>query len=150
MYFLLNFCKDNQFDYIAINVSSIEKLFDLASDILDSRDLYLFLFLDGTQIDDNEYLKTLRSWTQLLVCTSEQNQKIFNLLRREKTSGYIMSISVDVFMLVGKNWLKNYYNRSFEQFNSCCGVCWCCLRKKSILDEFEKKEFYTFNSHVNC
>ena len=49
-----------------------------------------------------------------------------------------MSISVDMFMLVEKNWLKNYYNRSFEQFNSCCGVCWCCLRKNSILDEFEK------------
>ena len=75
MYFLLNYCKDNQFDYVAINVSSIKKLFDLASDILDSRDLCLFLFVDGTQIDDNEYLKTLRSWTQLLVCTSEQNEK---------------------------------------------------------------------------
>lgn len=56
-------------------MSSIEKLFDLASDILDSRDLCLFLFVDVTQIDDNEYLKTLRSWTQLLVCTSVQKEK---------------------------------------------------------------------------
>ena len=50
-------------------------MFDLASDILNSRDLCLFLFVDGTQIDGNEYLKTLRSWTQLLVCTSEQKEK---------------------------------------------------------------------------
>ena len=77
------------------------------------------------------------------MCTSEQKEKF----RREKISGYIISISVDMFMLVGKNWLKNYYG-SFEQFNS--SVCWCCLRKKLILDEFEKKGFYTFNSHMNC
>ena len=57
--------------------------------------------------------------------------------------------SVEMFMLVGKNWLINYYQR-FEQFNSCCSDCWCCLRRKLILDEFEKKGFYTFNSHVNC
>ena len=56
-------------------MSSIKKLFDLASDILDSRDLCLFLFVDGTQIDKNEYLNSLRSWTQLLVCTSEEKEK---------------------------------------------------------------------------
>ena len=50
-----------------------------------------------------------------------------------------MSISVEMYMLVGRNWLKNQYISSFEQFHSCCGVCWCCKRKKSILDEFEKK-----------
>ena len=75
MYFLLNFCKDNHFDYVAINVNDIEKLFDLASDILDSKNLCLFLFVDETQIDENEYLKTLPAWTQLLVCTSAQKEK---------------------------------------------------------------------------
>ena len=75
MYFLLNFCKDNHFDYVAINVSDIEKLFGLAFDILDSRDLCLLLFVDGTQIADNEYLKTLPAWTQLLVWTSDQKEK---------------------------------------------------------------------------
>ena len=47
--------------------------------------------------------------------------------------------SVEMFMLVGKNWLINYYQH-FEQFNSCCSDCWCCLRRKLILDEFEKKK----------
>ena len=61
-----------------------------------------------------------------------------------------MSINLEMFIFVGKNWLKNYYDRSCEQFHSCCGVYWCCKRRKSILDEFEKNGFYTFNSHVNC
>ena len=39
-----------------------------------------------------------------------------------------MSISIDMFMLVGRNWLKNQYISSFEQ----------------------KKGFDAFNSHVNC
>ena len=70
MYFLLIFCRHNGFDDIAVNVTSLEKLFELASDILDipSQDVSLFLFLDGTLIDDNEYLKTLPVWSQLLIC----------------------------------------------------------------------------------
>ena len=58
---MLIFCGHNGFDNIAVNVTSLEKLLDLASDILDipSQDVSLFLFVDGTLIDDNEYLKTL-------------------------------------------------------------------------------------------
>ena len=58
---MLIFCGHNGFDNIAVNVTSLEKLLDLASDILDipSQDVLLFLFVDGTLIDDNEYLKTL-------------------------------------------------------------------------------------------
>ena len=55
-----------------------------------------------------------------------------------------------MFQLVGREWLKIYYLKSFEQLHNCCGVCWCCIRKKTILDEFEKKGFDTFNSHVKC
>ena len=51
-----------------------------------------------------------------------------------------MSISIDMFMLVGRNWLKNHYTKSFKEFSSCYGECWCCGRKKAILDEFEKKD----------
>ena len=58
---MLIFCGHNGFDNIAVNVTSLEKLLDLASDILDipSQGVSLFLFVDGTLIDDNEYLKTL-------------------------------------------------------------------------------------------
>ena len=32
-----------------------------------------------------------------------------------------MSLSVDMYMIVGREWLKNHYIKSFEQFPSCCG-----------------------------
>ena len=51
-----------------------------------------------------------------------------------------MSLTIDIYMLVGRDWLKNHYTKSFEEFNSCCGVCWCLVRRKSIQDEFEKKK----------
>ena len=53
-------------------------------------------------------------------------------------------------LLVGKNRLKNHYTKSFKELSSCCGECWCCRRKRAIVDEFEKKGFETFNSNVNC
>ena len=70
MYFVLIFCVRNGSDDISVDVTSLEKLLDLASDILDipSQDISLFLFVDETLIDDNEYLKTLPAWTQLLIC----------------------------------------------------------------------------------
>ena len=70
MYFVLIFCGCNGSDDISVNVTSLEKILDLASDILDipSQDISLFLFVDRTLIDDKEYLKTLPAWTQLLIC----------------------------------------------------------------------------------
>ena len=62
-----------------------------------------------------------------------------------------MSLTIDMYMLVGRDWLKNHYTKSFEEFNSCCGVCWCLVRRKSIQDEFEKKKgFEIFNSRIIC
>ena len=78
MYFLLIFCGPNGFDDTAVNVTSLEKLLDLASDILDipSQDVSLFLFVDGTLIDDNEYLKTLPVWSQLLICKPFKKKRL--------------------------------------------------------------------------
>ena len=59
-----------------------------------------------------------------------------------------MASNVEMFMIVGKKYLEEYFNSSFMQFENCCGVCWCCFKRKSILDEFEKKGFKTFNSSV--
>ena len=72
------FCGENGFDDIAVNVTNLEKLLDLASDILDipSQDIFLFLFVDGTLIDTNEYLETLPAWTQLFICKPSQKEKI--------------------------------------------------------------------------
>ena len=58
-------------------------------------------------------------------------------------------MSITLFQVVGRKWIKNYYQKSFVEFHDCCGFCWHCVRMKTILDELVKKGFYTFNSHVN-
>ena len=77
MYFWLFFCGENGFDVIAVNVTNLRKLLDLASDISDipSQNIFLFLFVDGTLIDSNEYLETLPAWTQLFICKPSQKEK---------------------------------------------------------------------------
>ena len=61
-----------------------------------------------------------------------------------------MACNVEMFMIVSRKYLEEYFkiNSSFMQFEICCGVCWCCFKRKSILDELEKKGFKTFNSSV--
>ena len=78
MYFLLIFCAQNGFHDIAVNVTCLERLLDLASDILDtpSQDISLFLFVDGTLIDDNDYLETFPFWSQLLICKPCQKERL--------------------------------------------------------------------------
>lgn len=77
------FCCENGFDDIAINVTSFEKLLELASDILDisPQDISVFLFEDGTLIDNNDYLETLPAWTPLFICKPTQKEKPFNIKR---------------------------------------------------------------------
>ena len=53
-----------------------------------------------------------------------------------------------MYKIVDKKYLGEYYSVSFKMFENCCGVCWCCIREKPILDEFLKKGFNSFNSDV--
>ena len=78
MYFLLNFIGNDGFEDIAVNVANLEKLLYLASNILDCspQNISCFLFVDGTLIDENNYLETLSVWTQLLVCKPCQKEKL--------------------------------------------------------------------------
>ena len=78
MHFTLIFCAENGFNDIAINVTWLEKLLALASDILDcpNQDIFLFLFIDGVLIDGNDYLETLPDWTPLIVCKPYQKEKL--------------------------------------------------------------------------
>ena len=59
-------------------------------------------------------------------------------------------IQLTICKIVGRSYLKNGYLSSFIQFKNYCCICWCYKRLKQILDEFEKKGFNTFNSHVEC
>lgn len=78
MYFLLVSCGQNAFDDVAVNVTCLEKLFELASDVLDisSQDVSLFLFVDETLIVENDYLKTLPDWTRIFICKPCQKEKV--------------------------------------------------------------------------
>ena len=52
----------------------------MATEIIETDRLHLFLLSDGTQIDDNEYLRGLENGTELIVCTEEQIQKLWSIL----------------------------------------------------------------------
>ena len=72
VYFWLNYCDENHIERIPIAVENIGHLFHLASQIIDR--LHLFLLSDGTRIDEDEYLESLESGAELIVCTEEQIQ----------------------------------------------------------------------------
>ena len=49
-------------------------------------------------------------------------------------------ICIEMYRIAGRSFLKNNDLSSFIQFESCCGVCWCCKRLKKNLNEFEKRD----------
>ena len=76
MYSWLSYCDGNHIERIPIVVKNIDHLFCMASEIIESDKLHLLLLSDGTWIDDNEYLESLETATELIVCTEEQIQKL--------------------------------------------------------------------------
>ena len=61
-----------------------------------------------------------------------------------------MSVKIEMYRLSGRTFLEEYFSKSFDMFEYCCGVCWCCIKRKRILFEFEKKEFNSFDKSVEC
>ena len=58
MYFWLNYSDENHYvERVPIAVKNINHLFHMASEITEADRLHLFLLSDGTQIDENDYLK---------------------------------------------------------------------------------------------
>ena len=76
MYFWLKYCDKNHIERISIAVKNIDHLFNMVREIIEADTLHLFLFSDGTRIDDNEYLSSLENGTELIVCTEEQTEKL--------------------------------------------------------------------------
>ena len=77
MYFWLNYSdKNNNIKKIPVAVKNIDHLFGMASEIIESDKLYLFLLSGGTRINDNKYLESLETATELNVSTKEQIQKL--------------------------------------------------------------------------
>ena len=99
MYFWLNYCDKNHIEKIPVTVKNIDHLFNLASKMVG--DDYLFLFFDGTRIDNNEYLNSLENGTELVVCTEEPIQKLmvyFELKRYLSFKNISYPLDIDYFM----------------------------------------------------
>ena len=89
MYFWLKYCDKNHIERIPVAVKDIDHL----------------LLLDGTRIDDNEYLSSLENGTKLIVCTEEQIQKLliyFELKRYSSFKNISYPLDIDYFLWYSK------------------------------------------------
>ena len=101
MFFWLNYCDENHIERIPVAVKNIDHLFNLASEIIETDRLHLFLLSDGTQIDDNEHLESLENGTELIVSTEEQIQKLliyFELKRYLSLKNISHPLNIDYFI----------------------------------------------------
>ena len=102
MNFWLNYCDENHhIERIPVAVKNIDHLFNLASEIIETDRLHLFLLSEGTRIDDNEYLESLENGTELIVCTEEQIQKLliyFELKRYLSLKNISHPLNIDYFI----------------------------------------------------
>ena len=74
MFFYLKFIKDDPFETVNVEVSNFDELLKVSSEILSCT----FDKLDGTLIDENNYLKTSPVWTNLLICISDKKDQILS------------------------------------------------------------------------
>ena len=75
-------------------------VFNMASEIIKADNLHLFLLSDGTRIDDNEYVSSLKNGTELIVCMEEQIQKLpvyFELERYLSLKNILYPLDIDYF-----------------------------------------------------
>ena len=101
MYFCLNYCDENHVERIPVAVKNIDHLFRLASERFESDILHLFLLSDGTRIDECEYLSSIETATELIVCTEEQIQKLsiyFELKRYLSLKNISYPLNIDYFL----------------------------------------------------
>ena len=76
-------------------------LFNLASEIIEADRPHLFLFSDGTRIDDNEYLESVENGTKWIVSMVEQIQKFlvyFELKRYLNIKNVSYPLDIDYFL----------------------------------------------------
>ena len=84
MFFSFKFVKDDHFETKDIEVENFDELWTVSSEILSCafNEISVFLFTDGTLIDENNYLQTLLIWTKLLICTQDEKENIFSFFLR--------------------------------------------------------------------
>ena len=99
MYFWLKYCDKNHIERIPVAVKDIDHL----------------LLLDGTRIDDNEYLSSLENGTKLIVCTEEQIQKllIYFLSVRHRLFSMILKNNFDIYQSGYKRYMSSLVKSVF-------------------------------------
>ena len=100
-YFWLNYCDENHIERISVAVKNIDHLFNMASEIINADRLHLFLFSDGTRIEDNEYLSSLKNGTELIACKEKQIQKLlmhFELKRYLSLKNISHPLNINYFL----------------------------------------------------
>ena len=101
IHFWLNYCDENHIKRIPIGVKDIDHLFHMVSEIIEADKFHLFLFSDGTRIDNNKYLSSLENSTELIVCKEEQIQKLsvyFELKRYLSFKNICYPLDIDYFL----------------------------------------------------
>ena len=102
MYFWLNYCYENHhIERIPVAVQNINHLFRLASEIIETDRLHLFLLSDGTRIYEGKYLSSLENGIELIICTEEQIQKLsiyFELKRYLSLKNISYTLNIDYFI----------------------------------------------------
>ena len=102
VYFWLNYCDESHhIERIPDAVKNIDHLFRMANEIIEADRLHLILLSNGTQIDDNEYLRSVENGTELIVSTEEQIQKLliyFELKRYLSLKNISHPLNIDYFI----------------------------------------------------
>ena len=73
----------------------------MATEVIEADTLHLFLLSGGTRIDENEYLESLETETELIVCTEEQIRKLsiyFELKKYLRLKNISYPVNINYFI----------------------------------------------------
>ena len=79
-FFILKNCSEFEFTSVNVNVTDYLNLKKIAAKISKCKksDVYIYLFNDGTIIEENDYLINLEEWTELFILKQNQKKKLEN------------------------------------------------------------------------
>ena len=82
-------------------MKNVDHLFRMATEVIEADTLHLFLLSDGTRIDENEYLESLETATELIACTEKRVRKspiYFELKKCLRLKSISYPLNIDYFM----------------------------------------------------
>ena len=113
--------KNNHNETFPLGVKNNEHLFCKARKLFESDELFLFLALDGTQIDENENLNSLETTTGITVSAEKQTRKLssyFHVKRYLRPKNISYPVNIDYFLrqsLKMLRWTNNFMINSSKK-----------------------------------